>query len=653
MGSFAGRASGWIALAVVIAAPWMFSAGEVWVWLMLCMVTNLAIILSLVNYLCRPESLRYAPVWSAAYIAILLFMLLQCVNLPDGLTARLSPLAADAGSARRQIFSDTGLGELLNRMDFEEQRGTSVSLSPSATRRAIYLAIAYIGVLVIFASHHTGARRAKTVAALIAGSAFLLAIFALTQYFSGTRLLFGYYDPGYKGNVFGTFTNRNHYAAFMNMAFGMALALVFSSEAWNSFRKLDSAAERRKFLLQNEGGRLITASFVAIVIGASACFSLSRGAILSLAVSLAVVFVISRVHLRGSHVSGHFIAIFVIVFVSMIVWLGWEGVARRMLSLLKMMSDPLGNSRILALRDTVRLMAAVPLLGCGVGAFRHVFPLFTSPDISFGRWNHAHNDFAELLAEGGIVFAGLVLWVAARLSFLVWRGFQDSDENSRLFVSGMLVGILAMLLHSLMDFSLHRPANPLMFAALLGLAVAGARSDHDALKIRVARCSQEQCRNRRIFAALGILFMAGITLTQINELRGELAAARHRQWGQAALLSKNPDQKLQCIAEAVREGETVLAYGRGNPDQALRIAMRNIKWLRDTRLAPEVRIALADQALMLTALAVQAAPTDYEYWLWLGRAAFIGNQPRAAAACLERARQLAPANQPVYLYLPP
>ncbi|MGD9872963.1 MAG: O-antigen ligase family protein [Kiritimatiellia bacterium] len=652
IGSLAGRVSGWMALAVVIAAPWLFSAGEPWVWLTLCIVINLAAMLSLVNFYCRPDSLRYAPVWSHAYIAILFFLLFQSMNLSDGLAGRLNPLA-DAQKVRRQIFEETGLGDLLHKLGFEEQTGASVSLSPAATRRAMYLGIAYIGVLVMFASHHTGVRRARRIAACLVVPAFLLAMFAMAQHFSGARLLYGYYDPGYKGNIFGTFTNRNHYAAFMNMAFGIALALVFSGAAWTNFHKLDSGLARRKWLLQNEGGQMITQSFMAVMIGASACLALSRGAMVSLTASLLIILVFVRLRMRGNHVSGHFIAFFLIVLVSVVMWLGWEGVVRRLGSMVRILSNPFGNARVLALRDTFSLFFAVPVWGCGVGAYRHVFPLFTSPDINVGRWPHAHNDLAELLAEGGVVLMVLAVWVFARLSFRIWREFEDSDSSGRLFVSGLLVGILAMLLHSLLDFSLHRPANPLMFAALVGLAIGGSRPEHDALKIRITRLSPLQRKTRRILTVLGMLFLSVISLMQAGELRGELAAARHRQWGQCALLSRNAEQRLQCIGEAVREGEAVLLSGQGNPEQMLGIAMRSIKWLRDTRLDAKVRIGLADQALLLTASAVRAAPTDYEYWLWLARAAFIGNQPRAAAACLERARQLAPAQQPVYLYLPP
>lgn len=653
IGSLAGRISGWIVLAVVMAAPWLFSAGEAWIWLLLCLVINLALILSLANFYCRPESLRYATVWSNAYPAILLFILLQGIRFPEPLISAISPLAADAVQVCRQIFADTGLSDLLNQKGFTGLTGASISLAPSAARRAFYLATAYIGVLVVIASHHSGWRHAKRAAALLVGSSFLLALFAIAQHYSGTSRLYGYYDPGYTGRIFGTFTNRNHYAAFMNMAFGLSLALVLSGTTWGYFRKLDSGRQRISWLLGNEGGLLIIKTFMAVVIGASACMALSRGATVSMGASLAIIYLLSRFHLRGNHVSGHFVALFVIIFVSVLMWLGWEGIAGRMGSLLHVISDPMGNARVMALRDTLGLFAAMPVFGCGIGAFRHVFPLFTSPDIGFGRWVHAHNDVAELLAEGGIVFMLLVCWAFAVLSVRIWRGLEDSDDNGRLFVTGLLVGILAMLLHSLLDFSLHRPANPLLFAALVGFALGGSQPDHDSPKIRITRITPLRRRISQGVALFGILLLTAICLLQARELQGELAAARHRQWGQCALLSKGVKQRQQCIREAVYEGQIFAATGRGNPEQALRIAIRNFKWLRDTRLDPELRIELADQALLLTALAVQEAPTDFEYWLWLARSCFIGNRPHAASLCLERARQLAPVQQPVYLYIPP
>ena len=84
-----------------------------------------------------------------------------------------------------------------------------------------------------------------------------------------------------------------------------------------------------------------------------------------------------------------------------VVWTGWKPVVERMGSLADVARDPVGNSRYAATMSTWSMFQAAPALGCGFGAFQHVFPRFQDPRIQFGRWLHAHNDWVQLLAEGG------------------------------------------------------------------------------------------------------------------------------------------------------------------------------------------------------------------------------------------------------------
>ena len=78
--------------------------------------------------------------------------------------------------------------------------------------------------------------------------------------------------------------------------------------------------------------------------------------------------------------------------------------------------------------------------------------------------NHAHNDYLEALAETGFVGGFCCLWF---IVVLLRKGLEGmatlgSSFGSALNLSG-LVACCGILVHSLVDFNLHIPANALLF----------------------------------------------------------------------------------------------------------------------------------------------------------------------------------------------
>ncbi len=104
--------------------------------------------------------------------------------------------------------------------------------------------------------------------------------------------------------------------------------------------------------------------------------------------------------------------------------------------------------------------------GSGFGSFVPVYQLFEAPAAVTPQFvNHAHNDWLELLIEGGLLAA--VLMVA----FLRWFGqilHANWFSNSELGKSAA-ISALAVLLHSLADYPLRTPALLVLFACCCGL----------------------------------------------------------------------------------------------------------------------------------------------------------------------------------------
>jgi len=142
------------------------------------------------------------------------------------------------------------------------------------------------------------------------------------------------------------------------------------------------------------------------------------------------------------------------------VWIGGESLRERVLE--RFREDALAV-RGEIWRATLRMIGEHPVFGVGLGAFATVYPRYdASPGLRYTA--EAHNDYLQLLAEVGIV-GGLI--GAAFLSLLVrtiWRSLWRAAEPAAV---GASVGILAILIHSIVDFGLRVPANGLVFLSLL------------------------------------------------------------------------------------------------------------------------------------------------------------------------------------------
>jgi O-antigen ligase len=86
--------------------------------------------------------------------------------------------------------------------------------------------------------------------------------------------------------------------------------------------------------------------------------------------------------------------------------------------------------------------------------------------------NHAHNDYLEALAETGVLGGAFCAWFVGWVLFTALKRFAEpgSALGSVLNLSG-LIACCGMLVHSLVDFNLHIPANALLFFVSAHLAV--------------------------------------------------------------------------------------------------------------------------------------------------------------------------------------
>jgi O-antigen ligase len=135
----------------------------------------------------------------------------------------------------------------------------------------------------------------------------------------------------------------------------------------------------------------------------------------------------------------------------------------------------MANDRVLAWRASLPVVRDFPLTGIGFGAFRFVFPSYLPPG-EVSAWFQLHNDYLEILLDGGVVAAVLLVWLTVAFWARAVRVHSHTDglaaHPSRL---GALLGLAALSMHAFVDFNHQIPANALLFVTVAAIAVAGKR----------------------------------------------------------------------------------------------------------------------------------------------------------------------------------
>ena len=136
--------------------------------------------------------------------------------------------------------------------------------------------------------------------------------------------------------------------------------------------------------------------------------------------------------------------------------------------LLNFFNDP----RIGLNKMSARAFAAGPWFGSGLGTWGYVQP-------TYGKGNpsvfYAHNDYAQILVEtglvGGLVMGGLL---AVLIAAFVRTWMADQDE--RMLAAGAWSSLAALALHSFFDWNMHVPANALLACLVAGIALSTTAS---------------------------------------------------------------------------------------------------------------------------------------------------------------------------------
>jgi O-antigen ligase len=211
-------------------------------------------------------------------------------------------------------------------------------------------------------------------------------------------------------------------------------------------------------------------AFAVLVAFASVELSGSRGGMISLLIEIAIFgIVFGRSRLFGKRRAAAMSAIAVFAVVAAFLWIAPPEVLARYQTLVKSPDLTLGIRKQMTM-DALQIFREYRWLGAGLGSHETVSPRYQSV-LPERVVDHAHNDFAELMAETGI--AGLVLAMVAIEIFFVaaFRKLKSKfDDLGGCIRLGAAVGCCGVLVHSFSDFNLHIPANAAWFVACAAIS---------------------------------------------------------------------------------------------------------------------------------------------------------------------------------------
>jgi O-antigen ligase len=273
------------------------------------------------------------------------------------------------------------------------------------------------------------------------------------------------------GTATGTFANRNHFAAFLAMTLPVLLGLLVAGNRPGV--KVNAMPPR----VASEG-RAQSVLLYAIAVMMLVClfFTRSRAGIVTSVAALSVAAIILFFARRREHATSpaRWAIVFVLGVVAIAVLLAFAiGTAPIESSLDPERLQRSVGSRIATYIGTTRALLEFMPFGSGLSTFASVYPRFQlegGTQYAGTFMNAAHNDYLQAMLELGI--AGAAAIALALIAYAKRMFALASRNDGRRFTLLQLAagaGMLPMLLHSLVDFPLHIPANAIWFATLAGV----------------------------------------------------------------------------------------------------------------------------------------------------------------------------------------
>lgn len=276
----------------------------------------------------------------------------------------------------------------------------------------------------------------------------------------------------YLGKATGTFVNRNHLAGYLEMCLALGIGFLLASSTRYSG---DWQQKLRQFIEVLLSPKVIMRLLLAVMV-IGLVMSRSRMGNTAFFASLMITGGLALLLMKNKSLSTTILLSSLLIIDIAIVgtFFGVEKVAERLQS-----SSVEKESRDEVSRDTFNMWLQNPILGTGAASYKYIYPHYKGDDVtSEYLYDYAHNDYLQFLAEFGAI--GFLLLAGSVLLSFYWAvqamRLRRRPINQGLgFASAM--GIIAIMLHSTVDFNLQIPANAFMFVFMLAIGCIARWSD--------------------------------------------------------------------------------------------------------------------------------------------------------------------------------
>lgn len=387
----------------------------------------------------------------------LLVILFQIISLPSGILKIISPRTFALRSA---LSVDPSASSF------------PLSFSPFLTQIEFFKWFTLAGLFIFFLGwrpleESDRTRKQLLVAVMTAG--VLESLYGMFEFFSGHRHILNVAAENFVSSVTGTFINRNYFAGYLLMVIPLSMGFLFSREA----ARMGRYRGWRPWLSTLDG-KTVLIGFGVIVMVLGLLFSASRMGIISLLLSFSLI----SLFFRGFRKEGAFGRGSILILGLAILWAAWIGFDAVINRFFTTSEDFKGRWAFWV--NTFQIYKDFPVFGSGLGTFFQVFPMYRSFHTT-GLVTHAENDFLQLLSEVGTLGTGLL---AILFFFLLWKVLSGiraltDEEPVRYIALGGLVGILALMFHSLVERNIQVPANAFLYTFIFAfvLRMAPARKE--------------------------------------------------------------------------------------------------------------------------------------------------------------------------------
>jgi O-antigen ligase len=345
---------------------------------------------------------------------------------------------------------------------FEPTAGP-LSLDPTATSWALLTGGSLLLVLITARTLFERQQGLRHVCRGVAWVGLILGAAAFFQRALTPALIYGIWrPPDLASNIlpWGPFINRNDFAGWLLMAIPLTVGYLL----------MRIASRTATGHLRLDAGRIVDPRLIVLL--ASTCVmtgavlaSLSRSGILSLAIALAAFLVIARGRLgrRPATMLAAGVGVLLIA----------AGTYANLPALLTRLNEawPSGlGGRLAVWRDTWPIVRDFPLTGVGVGAFERAMLVYQQSNrLMF--FNHAHNEYLQIAAEGGVLLAMPAAVVLLLGTAMVAVNLRDDRSAAFWARAGAACGMLGVACQSVWDTPLRMPANAVLFAILAAIAL--------------------------------------------------------------------------------------------------------------------------------------------------------------------------------------